>query len=162
MIVKFFTFGGTGLLKKLDGPVSVDILKEAKNRGCITTWDLIGATEETANIVNPLLPTLIIFMPSIEEASIMCGIDSPEDVAKYYLDGGVKNCVLTMGGEGSLFMNKDNKIITPAFDIDVVDTTGCGDAFDAGMIVALIKEMDIETSKICNNYFRPCCYWIRF
>ena len=76
----------------------------------------------------------------------MCGLEKPEDVAKYYLDGGVKNCVLTMGGEGSLFMNKDNKIITPAFDIKVVDTTGCGDAFDAGMIVALIKEMDIETS----------------
>ena len=49
---KVFHLGGTGLLKKLDGPVSVDILKEAKNRGCITTWDLIGATEETANIVN--------------------------------------------------------------------------------------------------------------
>ena len=72
--------------------------------------------------------------------------DNPEDIAKYYLDRGVKNCVLTMGGEGSLFMNKENKIITPAFDIKVVDTTGCGDAFDAGMIVALIKEMDIETS----------------
>ena len=85
-------------------------------------------------------------MPSIEEASIMCGLDNPEDIAKYYLDRGVKNCVLTMGGEGSLFMNKENKIITPAFDIKVVDTTGCGDAFDAGMIVALIKEMDIETS----------------
>ena len=33
-------------------------------------------------------------------------------------------------------MNSDrtNILITPAFDIDVVDTTGCGDAFDAGMI----------------------------
>ena len=43
-------------------------------------------------------------------------------------------------------MNKDNKIITPAYDINVVDTTGCGDAFDAGMIVALIKDMDLESS----------------
>ena len=85
-------------------------------------------------------------MPSIEEASIMCGLEKPEDIAKYYLDGGVKNCLLTMGGEGSLFMNNDNKIITPAFDIKVVDTTGCGDAFDAGMIVSIIKDMDIETS----------------
>ena len=143
---KVFHLGGTGLLKKLDGPVSVNILKEAKSRGCITTWDLIGATEETASIVDPLLPYIDYFMPSIEEASIMCGLEKSEDIAKYYLDGGVKNCVLTMGGEGSLFMNKDNKIITPAFDINVVDTTGCGDAFDAGMIVALIKEMDIETS----------------
>ena len=51
-----------------------------------------------------------------------------------------------MGEEGSLFMNQKDKIITPAFDINVVDTTGCGDAFDAGMIVALIKDMDLESS----------------
>ena len=97
-------------------------MKEAKERGCITTWDLIGATEETIAIVKPLLPHIDYFMPSIEEASIMCGLSQPEDVAKFYLDGGVKNCVLTMGGEGSLFMNNKEKIITPAFDIEVVDT----------------------------------------
>tara|TARA_Y100001936_G_scaffold220720_1_gene235098 strand:+ start:789 stop:1733 length:945 start_codon:yes stop_codon:yes gene_type:complete len=143
---KVFHLGGTGLLKLLDGQVSVDLLKEAKERGCITTWDLIGATEETIDIVKPLLPHIDYFMPSIEEASIMCGLSQPEDVAKFYLDGGVKNCVLTMGGEGSLFMSEKDKIITPAFDIKVVDTTGCGDAFDAGMIVALVKDMDLETS----------------
>ena len=143
---KVFHLGGTGLLKKLDGPFSVDLLKEAKERKCITTWDLIGATKQTLEIVEPLLPHIDYFMPSIEEASIMCGLNNPEDIAKYYLDGGVKNCVLTMGAEGSLFMNNENKIITPAFDIKVVDTTGCGDAFDAGMIVSIIKNLDIETS----------------
>ena len=48
---KVFHLGGTGLLKLLDGQVSVDLLKEAKERGCITTWDLISATEETIAIV---------------------------------------------------------------------------------------------------------------
>ncbi len=143
---KVFHLGGTGLLKLLDGQVSVDLLKEAKKRGCITTWDLIGATQETIKIVEPLLPHIDYFMPSIEEASIMCGLSKPEDIAKFYLDGGVKNCVLTMGGEGSLFMSENEKIVTPAFDIQVVDTTGCGDAFDAGMIVALVKNMDLETA----------------
>ena len=76
----------------------------------------------------------------------MCGLSKPEDIAKYYLDGGVKNCVLTMGEKGSLFMSETEKIVTPAFDINVIDTTGCGDAFDAGMIVALIKNLDLETS----------------
>ena len=43
-------------------------------------------------------------------------------------------------------MSENEKIVTPAFDIQVVDTTGCGDAFDAGMIVALVKNMDLETA----------------
>ena len=143
---KVFHLGGTGLLKKLDGQASVNVLKEAKERGCITTWDLIAATEETLEIVEPLLPYIDYFMPSIEEASVMSGIQDPEEVAKFYFDKGVKNCVLTMGEKGSLFMSRDQKIITPAFDIQVVDTTGCGDAFDAGMITALAKDMDLKTS----------------
>jgi len=143
---KVFHLGGTGLLKKLDGSVSVELLKDAKENGCITTWDLIGATESTIDIVKPLLPHIDYFMPSIEEASIMCGLDDPNDIAKYYLDNGVTNCVLTMGGEGSLFVNKDETIKTPAFDINVVDTTGCGDAFDAGMITSLINDFDLEKS----------------
>jgi sugar/nucleoside kinase (ribokinase family) len=101
---KVFHLGGTGLLKKLDGSASVELLKDAKENECITTWDLIGATESTIDIVKPLLPHIDYFMPSIEEASIMCGLDDPKDIAKYYLDNGVTNCVLTMGGEGSLFV----------------------------------------------------------
>ena len=143
---KVFHLGGTGLLKKLDGSASVELLKDAKENECITTWDLIGATESTIDIVKPLLPHIDYFMPSIEEASIMCGLDDPMDIAKYYLDNGVTNCVLTMGGEGSLFVNKDETIKTPAFDINVVDTTGCGDAFDAGMITSLINDFDLEKS----------------
>ncbi len=143
---KVFHLGGTGLLEKLDGQASVDVLKEAKERGCITTWDLIAATEDTLTIVEPLLPYIDYFMPSIEEASVMSGKNDPEEAAKFYIDRGVQNCVLTMGEKGSLFMSKDKKIITPAFDIQVIDTTGCGDAFYAGMITALAKDMNLETS----------------
>ena len=139
-----FHLGGTGLLKKLDGPVSVQLLKDAKENGCITTWDLIGATEQTINIVKPLLPHIDYFMPSIEEASLMSGLNDPKDVGKFYLDNGAKNCVFTMGGEGSLFINNSELIKTPAFDVKVVDTTGCGDAFVAGMITAIVKGFDIE------------------
>jgi sugar/nucleoside kinase (ribokinase family) len=139
--------GGTGLLKKLDGPRSLTLLREAKARGCIVTFDLIAANAETAAIVEPLLPYIDYFMPSIEEAREMSGQTAPADCARYYLDRGASVCVFTLGGDGAYYAHKDGtRLTSPAYDIRVVDTTGCGDAFDAGMITALHHKMDVETS----------------
>jgi sugar/nucleoside kinase (ribokinase family) len=138
--------GGTGLLRKLDGPASLALLKEAKRRGRTVTFDLIAASAETARIVEPLLPYIDYFMPSIEEARDMSGQFSPEDCARYYLDKGAACCVFTLGGDGAFYAHRDGtQIASPAYEIDVVDTTGCGDAFDAGFIAALHHRMDVET-----------------
>jgi sugar/nucleoside kinase (ribokinase family) len=139
--------GGTGLLRTLDGPRSLDLLKEAKRRGCAVTFDLIAANATTAAIVKPLLPYIDYFMPSIEEARDMSGEKSVEDCARYYLDNGATCCVFTLGGDGAFYAHKDGtRLTSPAYEIKVVDTTGCGDAFDAGFIAALHHKMDVETS----------------
>jgi sugar/nucleoside kinase (ribokinase family) len=137
--------GGTGLLRKLDGAPSVKFLAEAKKRGRITTFDLIAARPETIGIVEPMLPYIDYFMPSIEEARDMSGLTDVGDVAKFYLDRGAQTCVFTMGGEGSFVATKDVKLRVPAFEIEVVDTTGCGDAYDAGFIAGLRHGYDLET-----------------
>lgn len=38
------------------------------------------------------------------------------------------------------------RLHSPAYDVAIVDSTGCGDAFDAGCITALRHDMDLETS----------------
>ncbi|MGL4527585.1 MAG: carbohydrate kinase family protein [Aestuariivirga sp.] len=139
--------GGTGLLKKLDGSASVTLLREAKSRGRTVTFDLIAASAETLGIVAPLLPYIDYFMPSIEEAMDMCGQKTAEDCAKFYLDKGASCCVFTLGGEGAFYAHRDGtRLASRAYDITVVDTTGCGDAFDAGFIAALHHKMDTETA----------------
>jgi sugar/nucleoside kinase (ribokinase family) len=139
--------GGTGLLKKLDGEPSRVLLQEAKRRGRIVTFDLIAANAETIGIVKPLLPFIDYFMPSIEEARDMSGQSTPEDCARFYLDNGATCCVFTLGGEGAYYAHRDGtRFKSPAYDIKVVDTTGCGDAFDAGFIAALHNKMDPQTS----------------
>lgn len=139
--------GGTGLLKKLDGPASVTLLKEAKRRGRVVTFDLIAASAETAKIVDPLLPYIDYFMPSIEEAKDMSGQTTVEDCARYYLEKGAGCCVFTLGGDGAYYAHRDGtRLKSPAYEIKVVDTTGCGDAFDAGFITALHHKMDLNTA----------------
>jgi sugar/nucleoside kinase (ribokinase family) len=50
---------------------------------------------------------------------------------------GVDGVVLTMGGDGSLLTTAHGRVHLAAHEIEVVDTSGCGDAYCAGFIRAL-------------------------
>lgn len=139
--------GGTGLLAKLDGEPSARLLAEAKKRGRTVTFDLLGANENTIDLLLPLLPHVDYFMPSIEEARLISGAGDIQEAGRFFLDRGVKQCVFTLGGDGVCFMDHKGEFVSqPAFEISVVDTTGCGDAFDAGFITALHHKMDLKTA----------------
>ena len=142
---RFVHLGGTGLLAAMDGQRSVDLLKAAKAQGCVTSFDLIATNDKTIEIVKPLLPYIDYFMPSIEEAKDLCpGIDDPVDVAQWFIDHGAKTAVLTMGGDGSLIKTQTDTIKLAPYKIDVVDTTGCGDAYCAGFVKGLSLDLPLE------------------
>lgn len=139
--------GGTGLLKSFDGPPTLALLERAKALRRTTTFDLIQANPETAALVMPMLPYIDYFVPSIEEASELTGLDSPPQVARALLDRGVGTVILTLGGDGVYVAPAGAEPFSlPAHDIEVVDTTGCGDGFTAGMIVGLHKGWDLRQS----------------
>lgn len=141
----FVHVGGTGLLRSFDGEPTRRVLARAKELGRTTTFDLIQATGETLGLVEPLLPHIDYFLPSIEEASEMSGLADPDDVARFFLDRGVGVCALTMGGEGSLIVAADgSRVRVPAFDVPVADTSGCGDSYTAGFIAGLHRGWDLE------------------
>nr|MEC9417509.1 PfkB family carbohydrate kinase [Pseudomonadota bacterium] len=116
--------GGTGLLAKLDGEPSARLLAEAKKRGRTVTFDLLGANENTIDLLLPLLPHVDYFMPSIEEARLISGAGDIQEAGRFFLDRGVKQCVFTLGGDGVCFMDHKGEFVRqPAFEISVVDTT---------------------------------------
>ena len=141
---RFVHMGGNGLLGKMDGEPTRALLAAAKAAERITTFDLIFAQAELMAKIKPAMEYVDYFVPSIEEASALCGHEKPEDAAKYFHDLGVGTCVLTMGGDGAFVSTGDTSFVLPAHDIKVVDTTGCGDAFTGGLIAALSHGWDIE------------------
>ncbi len=96
--------GGTGLLAKLDGAPSARLLAEAKRRGRTVTFDLLGAGPQTLSLIEPLLPHIDYFMPSIEEARDISGAADVPSAAGFFLGRGVKHCVFTLGGDGACFV----------------------------------------------------------
>jgi sugar/nucleoside kinase (ribokinase family) len=144
---KIIHLGGSGLLTAFDGAPSLALLKRAKELGRTTVFDLIQATPETIACVKPLLPYIDYFVPSIVEAAAMAGEDDPAAVARWFKSQGVKNAVLTLESDGVwVDPEQGEPFQLPAHKIDVVDTTGCGDSFTAGIIVGLCKGWDIRES----------------
>lgn len=144
--------GGTGLLKAFDGASSLELLQRAKQLGRTTVFDLILANPETIEKVEPLLPFIDYFVPSIEEAAAMAGRREPADVAAWFKKRGVKNAILTLEGDG-VYVDPaaGEPFRLPSHRIDVVDTTGCGDSFTAGIIVGLAKGWGIrDCAKFAN------------
>ncbi|MGK2939264.1 MAG: carbohydrate kinase family protein [Solirubrobacteraceae bacterium] len=57
------------------------------------------------------------------------------------LAGGVGGVAATRGADGAVVVTADGVAEVPAFPVDVVDTTGCGDAFSAGFLRGLSLEL---------------------
>ncbi len=83
-------------------------------------------------------------VPSFEEANYVTGLEKPEDIAAFFLDKGAGNVVIKLGGSGSFFRNRERSFYTAAYDIEPINTTGCGDNFTAGFIHSILNGKDPE------------------
>ena len=142
---KVFHAGGVGLMDAMDKGQSAVVMKAAKAGGAITTVDVFAGSPKDLPAIADVLPYTDYFMPSIEEAQALCGLTDPGDTAKFFLDMGVRACALTLGRDGAYYHDRDGvKFHIPAFDIKVKCTCGCGDAFNAGFAVGLVKGFNPE------------------
>jgi sugar/nucleoside kinase (ribokinase family) len=141
-----FHVGGVGLTEAMDKGQNAKVMQAAKTRGATTTVDVFAGSPKDLPAIASVLPYTDYFMPSIEEAQALTGLTDFGDTARFFLDMGVKACVLTLGADGAYYHDRDGTSFrVPAFDITVRCTCGCGDAFNAGFATAFIKGFDMET-----------------
>ena len=65
-------------------------------------------------------------------------------VGRSILDRGPGIVVQTEGEDGSYTVSADEEFHTPAFEVDVVDTTGAGDVFHGAYLVGLVRGWDLR------------------
>ena len=80
-------------------------------------------------------------LPGVKEGIILTGQRTPEGIADFYLDKGVKAVVLKTGADGAWFKTASGeKGAVAAVKVEnVVDTVGAGDGFAVGVISALLE-----------------------
>ena len=85
------------------------------------------------------LPQIDYITPNEDEARHFTGKEDPEEAADAFLDCGVKNVIIKLGGKGCLLKNGETTIRLAALPVDAVDATGAGDNFGAGFISEILR-----------------------
>jgi sugar/nucleoside kinase (ribokinase family) len=118
------------------------ILKRAKEVGAITVADFVpNRTGARFSDLRDVLCLLDYMIPSIEEAVLYTGKTDLDAIAEECLGYGVKNVVIKMGGRGAYARNAAERLTVPVYPaLVVVDTTGAGDNFVAGLISGLLRQ----------------------
>ncbi len=139
-------FGGTFILPGLDGEPTARILRRAKELGATTTLDMaLSPRPDAADIIAPALPFIDYLLPNVEEAGWIVGTQDRARIIDWFHDRGVGCTVLTLGEDGvSVAPRGKPETVIPAFAVEVVDTTGCGDALSAGLISGLGEGLSLE------------------
>ncbi|NLW39318.1 MAG: kinase [Tissierellia bacterium] len=89
--------------------------------------------------------------PNRLEAEVLSDIritdkGSLRKAASFFLDMGVKRVIITLGEEGVYYLDDEEEIFIRSPKISVVNATGAGDAFMAGLAYAYFNGLDIEKS----------------
>lgn len=117
----------------------------------VTSADILAPGEQAAQIVDwigPAFEHLDYLLPNDEQVLALSGKDELEAGARALLDRGVGCVAATAGAEGAVLVSAEGVERVPAFDVEVVDTTGCGDAFSAGFLRGRSLERSLRDSAV--------------
>jgi 2-dehydro-3-deoxygluconokinase len=89
------------------------------------------------------VPQVDLFRPSLDDAQILTGIDDPDGIVDHFLRMGPSTVALTMGKAGVLVATKNHRHRLDGYQIDAIDATGAGDAFNGALLARLILGDDI-------------------
>jgi ribokinase len=128
------------LLMQLETPLETvyHAIEKAKEAGCTVILNPAPAQKLDAKY----LSMVDILTPNESEAEILTGapvrdFDSAAKAARVLIAEGAKAVIVTMGGQGCLYVTSGGEKPFGIYKVKAVDTTGAGDAFNGGLVYAL-------------------------
>lgn len=133
--------------------VLADLINLARCGGPAVVFDLAGRFGDiehrgfSREDLTAALPHLSLFVANVSavRSYLQTEIGDAETLATGLRERGLARGALTNGADGALLFDGGNLVRVPSVDVDVVDTTGAGDAFTAGLIHSwLLDETDAK------------------
>jgi len=151
--------GYFGLLPSLE-PVLADALATIKATGCRVALETGGSGGTLAHLA-PALEHVDIYVPSLDEAIQQTGLSAPEQIIDCYRRYGARGVVgVKLGTRGTLLSPTAGDV----FEIPcvpapgpVIDTTGAGDSFLAGLLTGILRGMPVREAGLLGAATAACC-----
>jgi sugar/nucleoside kinase (ribokinase family) len=121
----------------MGGEAAAPMLRRAREHGAVTSADVLAPGEGLLDWIAPALPELDYFLPNGEQVLALTGAEDLETGCRALIERGVGCVAATCGADGVVVVDEDGAETVPAFQVEAVDTTGCGDAFSAGFLRGL-------------------------
>jgi sugar/nucleoside kinase (ribokinase family) len=121
------------------GPeLSARVLERARAAGAVTSADMLAPGDPgILEWASPILPHLDHLLVNEEQATGFAAEGDLEAACRRLRERGPAVVAATRGADGALAVAEDETVSVPAFPVEVVDTSGCGDAFSAGYLRGL-------------------------
>jgi sugar/nucleoside kinase (ribokinase family) len=152
--IRFFHIAGFFVLPNLFGGLA-EKLAQLRSLGITTSLDVVFNTRmDDPKLRNTLWESLMYldyFLANDHEAFRLTGERDPEKAAKHIKALGAQNVIIKLGAAGCYTLSEEFSGVVPACKVAVVDTTGAGDAFAAGLIAAFAKGQDLKSACKAGN-----------
>ena len=146
--VKILHIAGALVMPSFDGAPMANVLRKAKTLGITTSLDTAyDATGKWMETLEPCLPYIDIFMPSIVEAQYLTGLSEYREITQFLRNNyNIYTIAIKMGENGSYVSTPEAEHFAPAYPVNVVDATGAGDAYAAGFLAGTIMDWDLKAT----------------
>ena len=124
----------------MGGEEAAKILSFARGHGVVTSADILAPGAQATQILDWIAAAfehLDYLLPNDEQVLALSGESDLIAGCQTQLQRGIGCVAATCGGDGAIVVDADGAERVPAFPIEVVDTTGCGDSFSAGFLRGL-------------------------
>jgi sugar/nucleoside kinase (ribokinase family) len=136
--------GGYLKLGAWNDAILADLMRYARRHNCTVVLNICIAQDSG---VDPhrclsLLEHVDVFVPNEDEARILTGETQLTLQAKALRRAGARMVVITRGRQGLFAEDGERTVEMGIFQVPVVDPSGCGDCFTAGLIASLLRGWD--------------------
>jgi ribokinase len=109
------------------------------------------------NALESIIDKTFILLPNALELKLLTGLTDYKKGAEAILKRGAKIIAVKLGSKGCYVTNGKESFMIEAFKVKVVDTTGAGDAFDAGFLYGLLSGKSLRECGRIGNFVASRC-----